>query len=103
MNVLDLNKFKIQSAFVKSLFIVDNEDQAMSELHINEKLFFEKLQGFMPCFNELEVPTHLEKSDSLTLYHRSHKDPSCPDISAKLFWFEEVKDGETKYFIKLQF
>lgn len=102
MNVLSSNKFKIQSAFVRSLFIVDTENKAISKLEISEKLFFEKLHGFLPSFDWLKVPTHLEKSDSLILYHKSHKDPSCPDILIKLFWIEKVKNGETKYFIKLQ-
>lgn len=50
MNVLNLNKFKIRSAFIKSLFVVDAEDPAATTLKINEELFFQKLGAFLPFF-----------------------------------------------------
>lgn len=50
MNVLSLNKFKIRSAFIKYLFVVDAENNAATALKIDERQFFEKLSSFLPFF-----------------------------------------------------
>lgn len=103
MNVLSSNKFKIQAAFVKSLFIVEDEIKLSSELKINEKLFFEKLSSFLPYFDWKQDVTNLKKLESLSLYHQSHQCPSEPDISIELLWFEAEEYGVKKCFIKIQF
>lgn len=103
MNVLHLNKFKIRSAFIKSLFVVDAEDHAATTLKINEKLFFEKLGGFLPFFESEKEVSNLKQSESLSLYHKSHQYPSEPDILIELLWFEKVENDEIQYFIKIQF
>lgn len=101
MKILQNNKFKIQAAFVKSLFIVDNK--LSSKLKIHEKQFLEKLLGFLPIFDLKIDSTILNKVDSLCLYHKSHQCPSEPEILVKLLWFEEEENGAKKCFIKIQF
>ncbi|SUX46060.1 hypothetical protein [Chryseobacterium indoltheticum] len=103
MNVLSLNKFKIQSAFIKSLFVVDLEDNGATTLKINEKLFFEKLRAFLPFFDSEKDVSNLKQSESLSIYHKSNQCPSEPEILIKLLWFEAEENGRIKYFIKLQF
>ncbi|SKB93913.1 hypothetical protein SAMN05421800_11551 [Chryseobacterium balustinum] len=102
MEILNSNKFKIQSGFIKSLFIVDDENKADAKLKINEKLFFEKLHSFLPDFDwELDA-THFKKLESLSLYHKSHRSPSEPDILIELSLFEEAMNDGKKYVIKIQ-
>ena len=103
MNVLSLNKFKIRSAFIKSLFIVDAENNAATALKIDERQFFEKLRSFMPFFEWEKDLNNFKTVYSLVLYHRSKQCPSEPEILVKLLWFEGEENGTKKCFIKIQF
>lgn len=102
MEILNRNKFKIQSAFIKSLFIVDGENKADAKLKINEKLFFEKLYSFLPYFDWVLDASNFKKLESLSLYHKSHRSPSEPDILIELSLFEETMNDGKKYVIKIQ-
>lgn len=103
MNILHNNKFKIRSAFIKSLFVVDAENNAATTLKINEKQFFEKLRAFLPCFDCDKDLNNFKIVDSLVLYCKSNQCPSEPDISIELLWFEAEEYGAKKCSMKIQF
>ncbi|UOE39718.1 hypothetical protein [Chryseobacterium oryzae] len=103
MNVLSSNKFKIQSAFIKSLFVVDTENNAATTLKINERQFFEKLRTFMPFFEWEKSLNNFKIVYSLVLYHKFKQCPSEPEILVKLLWFEGEENGAKKCYIKIQF
>lgn len=98
---LSSNKFKIQSAFVKSLFI-DDENKSSSRLKINKKLFFEKLNSFLPCFDWEQDISNIKKSESLSLYHKSHQSLAEPDILIEISLYEETMNDDRKYFLKIK-
>jgi len=103
MNVLSLNKFKIRSAFIKSLFVVDTENNAATTLKIDEKQFFQKLHTFLPFFEWEKDLNNFKTVHSLILFHKSKQCPSEPEILIKLLWFEGEENGAKKCFIKIQF
>lgn len=71
-------------------------------MKINEKLFFEKFHSFLPYFDCDLDATNLKKLENISLYHKSDRNPSEPDILIELSLFEEpMNDGE-KYVIKIQ-
>lgn len=103
MGILHNNKSKIQAAFVKSLSIIDDGNKSYSILKLNEKIFFQKLRGFLPHSEWVKDLFIVKKIEDLTLYHKSNQCPSEPNIFVELLLFEKVRNGEKKYFVKIQY
>lgn len=68
-------------------------------MKINEKLFFEKLRSFLPYFDCDLDATNFKKLENISLYHKSHRSPSEPDILIELSLFEKTMNDGEKYVI----